>query len=170
MLTIGLGAYETFPINEFGQTAVGWRPGLTDEEVYAAARGRWKLGGRADRERYALFIAKGIVVLAVKIDNIAAPDREGRRTLSGTILKPGDPVYDNYVGGDAPVGKSQNPVQYIDSPFDRTGCLCGCGEEAPSGRNFIAGHDQRAIHERIAKVGGVAPFLDWFDKTWAETS
>lgn len=40
----------------------------------------------------------------------------------------------------------------------------------PSGRNFIAGHDQTAIHKRIAKVGGVVQFLDWFDKVWTEAS
>jgi hypothetical protein len=169
MLTIGLGAYqELLPDAHYGRSAAGWRPGLTDEQVYEAARGRWKLGERADRERYALFLAKRIVVLAVRIDSITAADPDGRRTINGTVLKPGDPVYDKYVGGDAPVGKSQNPVQYIDSPFDRTLCACGCGGEAPAGRNFIAGHDQKAIHERIAKVGGVIPFLDWFDKTWIE--
>ncbi|MER5601659.1 hypothetical protein [Streptomyces sp. NPDC002265] len=166
MLTIALGNYRTFLEDEYGNCTAGWRPGLTDEEVYAAGRGRWRLGTRADRERYALFTAKGIVVLAVEIDNITAAGLDGRRTVNGTILKSGDPVYDAYVGGDAPVGKSQNPVQYVDSPFDRTLCACGCGSQTPSGRNFIAGHDQRAIHDRIAKVGGVVPFLEWFDKTW----
>ncbi|WP_331743684.1 hypothetical protein OG762_48305 (plasmid) [Streptomyces sp. NBC_01136] len=168
MLTIALGTYQTFPTDEYGKSTAGWRPGLTDEEVYEAGRGRWRLGTRADRERYALFTAKGIVVLAVRIDSITAADPDGRRTINGTVLKPGDPMYDKYVGSDAPVGKSQNPVQYVDSPFDRTLCACGCGSETPSGRSFIAGHDQRAIHDRISKVGGVVPFLDWFDKTWNE--
>ncbi|MEU9379466.1 hypothetical protein AB0D38_00035 [Streptomyces sp. NPDC048279] len=170
MLTIALGAYQTFPTDEYGRSSAGWRPGLTDEEVYQAGRGRWRLGTRAERERYALFTAMGIVVLAVEIDSIAAADPDGRRTIDGTILKPGHPVYDRYVGGATPAGKSQNPVQYVGSPFDRTLCACGCGSETPSGRNFIAGHDQKAIHTRIAKVGGVVQFLDWFDKTWTETN
>jgi hypothetical protein len=168
MLTITLGAYRTFPVNEYGQSTAGWRPGLTDEEVWEAGRGRWKLGARADRERYVLFTAMGIVVLAAEIDAISDAEPDGRRTIGGSILKPGHPVYDKYVGAEAPVGKSQNPVQYFDAPFDRTVCACGCGTETPAGRNFVAGHDQRAIHERIAKVGGVVSFLDWFDKTWAE--
>jgi hypothetical protein len=80
------------------------------------------------------------------------------------------PVFDQYVGGATPAGKSRNPVQYVDSPIDRTLCACGCGNQTPAGRHFIAGHDQKAIHERIAKVGGVVPFLEWFDNTWTENN
>lgn len=82
MLTIALGTYHTFPADEYGKSFAGWRPGLTDEEVYEAGRGRWRLGTRADRERYALFTAKGIVVLAVRIDSISAADPDGRRTIN----------------------------------------------------------------------------------------
>jgi hypothetical protein len=169
MLSIGLGAYRTWPEDEYGQSSSGWRPGLTDEEVYAAARGRWKLGVRADRERYVVFTAMGIVVLAIEIESISDADPDGRRTISGTILKPGMPVYDKYVGSESPVEKSQNPVQYFESPFDRTMCACGCDGEVPSGRDFLPGHDQKAIHDRVKRVGGVLPFMTWFDKTWAES-
>jgi len=168
MLNIGLGAYRTWPEDEHGKSSAGWRPGLSDEEVYAAGNGRWKLGTRADRERYVVFSAMGIVVLAVEIDHISDPAPDGRRTIHGTILKPGNPVYDKYVGSESPVEKSQNPVQYFDSPFDRTNCACGCGEEVPSGRDFLPGHDQIAIHQRVKLVGGVLPFMDWFDATWPE--
>ncbi|MGW2523609.1 hypothetical protein ACWC09_42835 [Streptomyces sp. NPDC001617] len=34
------------------------------------------------------------------------------------------------MGNESPVDKTQNPVQYFDSPFDRTKCACGCEEEA----------------------------------------
>ncbi|MFD0260156.1 hypothetical protein ACFRKE_01005 [Kitasatospora indigofera] len=166
MLTIALGAYETFPTDQYGKSAAGWRPGLTDHQVYESGRGRWKLGARANSERYALFTAKGIVVLAVEINSIGAPDADGRRTITGTVLQPGDPVYDKYVGEDPPVGRSQNPIQYIETPFDRTECACGCGNANPPGRTFVPGHDQKALHERVAKVGGVAAFLHWFDQTW----
>ncbi|MDX3761604.1 hypothetical protein ACWDBO_45240 [Streptomyces mirabilis] len=168
MLNIGLGNYRTWPEDEYGKSSAGWRPGLSDEEVYAAANGRWKLGTRADRERYVVFSAMGIVVLAVEIDHISDPAPDGRRTIHGAILKPGNPVYDKYVGNESPVDKSQNPVQYFDSPFDRTNCACGCGEEVPSGRDFLPGHDQIAIHKRVKLVGGVLPFMDWFDATWPE--
>ncbi|MGY3567928.1 hypothetical protein [Sinomonas sp. RB5] len=45
-------------------------------------------------------------------------------------------------------------------------CRCGCGQ--PSSRDFLPGHDQRAIHERIKKVGTVSDFLDWFDAHFKE--
>jgi hypothetical protein len=89
--------------------------------VYEAARGRWKLGPRADREQYALFTAMGIVVLAIEIDSISQTHPDGRRTISGAVLKPGNPVYDTYVDGETPVSKNQNPVQYFDPSHDRTG-------------------------------------------------
>jgi hypothetical protein len=38
----------------------------------------------------------------------------------------------------------------------------------PVQRDFIVGHDQRAIHERIAKVGSIREFLDLFDKVRTE--
>jgi len=169
MLTIALGAYQTFVPDVYGKHSAGWRPGLTDEEAYVAARGRWKLGTRADREQYALFTAMGIGVLAVEIDAISDADPDGRRTISGTILQSGHPVYDKYVGAESPVGKSQNPVQYFDAPFDRVDCACGCGAETMSGRHFVSGHDQRAIHERVAKAGGVIAFMEWFDMSWTES-
>jgi len=31
------------------------------------------------------------------------------------------------------------------------------------GGDFVPGHDQKAIHERIARIGTVAEFLDWMD-------
>jgi hypothetical protein len=37
-----------------------------------------------------------------------------------------------------------------------------------SARDFMPGHDQRAIHERIAKIGSVKDFLAWFDATYRE--
>jgi hypothetical protein len=30
----------------------------------------------------------------------------------------------------------------------------------------LPGHDQRAIHDRIAKLGGVREFIEWFDATY----
>jgi hypothetical protein len=34
-------------------------------------------------------------------------------------------------------------------------------------RSFLPGHDQRAVHERIARQwGGTLGFMDWFDATY----
>lgn len=46
-------------------------------------------------------------------------------------------------------------------------CHCGCGEPVATGW-FLIGHDQKALHARVAKVGTVREFIDWFDNTYIE--
>jgi hypothetical protein len=144
---------------------------MSDEDCYRSNRGRWVLGARADHERYALFSARNegrkLVRMAIEITAPPEDTGEGRRALQGRILRPGHPVYDMYVGHGAPVTNQRNPVAYIDSPLDgQVSCACGCGDLVPLQRDFLAGHDQRAIHERVAQVGGVREFMDWFDRAW----
>jgi len=50
--------------------------------------------------------------------------------------------------------------------LDNRVCACHCGTPINRG-DFLPGHDQRAIHERIAKVGTV---ITWFDETWTESA
>ena len=139
---------------------------MSDEECYYNNRGRWVLGERADREDFALFSARDaegrkLFRMAIEIERIEDA-RDGRRAMVGKILRAGHPVYDGYVGREAPA--SRNPVTYID---EQEPCACGCGELAAPGKDFLPGHDQRAIHERITRVGSVREFVDWFDVTWA---
>ncbi|MEJ5915941.1 hypothetical protein WDV86_16050, partial [Pseudokineococcus sp. 1T1Z-3] len=50
-------------------------------------------------------------------------------------------------------------------------CACGCGGEVAGHRAFLPGHDQRAIHERIARQwGNTLGFVDWFDATFPRSS
>ena len=176
MIHITLGPIEALDpaVCPLGRSYKGWREGMSDQEVYVSGRGRWVLGAPADRERYALINAAGIIRLAIEIRRIGASngiddcDSDGRRTIEGDILTAGHPVYDMYVGKPSPRAGNRNPVGYYDSPLDGRVCGCGCSEAVPVQRDFIVGHDQRAIHERIAKVGSVRDFLDWFDKTWTE--
>jgi hypothetical protein len=168
-ITLGSIEQEDPAADPLGRSHHGWRPGMTDEDCYESNRGRWVLGARADRERYALLSAtdeaRKVVVLAIEMDGPPQDTGGGRRALSGRILRPGHRVYDRYVGGDAPVRGPRNPVTYFESPLDtQVLCGCGCGEIVPLYRDFLPGHDQRAIHERIARVGGVREFLNWFDK------
>lgn len=72
---------------------------------------------------------------------------------------------DHYVGKPAPNGAQQNPITYFKSPLGNRECNCGCGKPINRG-DFLPGHDQRAIHERIARVGTVLDFIAWFDQTW----
>ena len=30
---------------------------------------------------------------------------------------------------------------------------------------FVPGHDQKALHERVARIGTVYEFIQWFDRT-----
>jgi translation initiation factor 1 (eIF-1/SUI1) len=44
---------------------------------------------------------------------------------------------------------------------------CGCGGRVTGGRVFLPGHDQRAVHERIARQwGDTLGFIAWFDNEY----
>lgn len=161
MIHITLGA-ERPVIGEdpLGRSFYGFSYRMSDQELYDTNRGCWVLGSRAVKENYALFTYDGIVRQAVAIDRLVPAG--AKKAIEGRILKPGDPVHDRYVGGTAPVPPVRNPVTYFESDLDTRLCRCGCGETTARG-DFLPGHDQRAIHERIARVGTVSEFLDWFD-------
>lgn len=146
--------------DELGRTRTGYREGMSDRELYEAARGSWKLGDKADNELFALVAHAGVVRMAIEIDRlvVTAPDR---RALQGSILHSGDAVYDQYVGKPVPV-ESYGPVRYFDSPVGTRGCRCGCGAQLSSSK-FVPGHDQIALHQRVKQIGTTADFLVWFD-------
>jgi hypothetical protein len=174
MIHITLGPRKVEPRGDpLGRPYFGWSESMTEDEVYQWNRGRWVLGARADTERYALFSARDttgakLVRAAIEIEDIEDTG-EGRRAMRGHVLRPGHPVHDRYVGGPALVDPARNPVNYVDSPLDdQKFCACGCGDATTLARDFLPGHDQRAIHARIAQVGTVRDFLDWFDATWKQ--
>jgi hypothetical protein len=141
----------------------GWDPTMSEKEVYDAARGWWRLNQRAEQERYAVVVAGGQSVMAIRI---AEWRQEGdRRAFAGDILQPGDPVHDKFVGKPDPAeSTSRFPVLYLADPVDMATCRCGCGSTVARGE-WVQGHDQRAIHDRIrADFGGsVSKFIDWYD-------
>jgi len=139
---------------------------MTVDELYEAARSAWKFGRRAEKERYALVIYRDKVLQAIEIDHLEDTDEPGRRAIHGRPLGPGDSVHEAWVGKD--MEGTRNPIRYFDAPQDRTPCLCGCGRLVIG--DFVAGHDQRAIHERIAKIGSVAQFIRWFDRHHDDTN
>ncbi|MFI8515848.1 hypothetical protein ACIGHB_32475 [Streptomyces sp. NPDC085460] len=69
------------------------------------------------------------------------------------------------MGEDTPVDSARNPITSFDSPHDTR--LCGCGEPVADGW-FLAGHDQKALHAGVAKIGSVRECLDWFDNTYVK--
>ncbi|MQM26751.1 hypothetical protein [Glycomyces albidus] len=160
IVTVGSEQHLDTP-DELNRTRTGYRKGMTDRELYQAARGSWVLGEKADGEHFALVAHRGAVLLAIEIHRLVetAP---GRRAIEGSILLPGDEVHDAYVGKPVPVESYGNPVRYFDAPVGTKPCRCGCGTSLRSGK-FVAGHDAIALHERVRRIGSVAQFIDWFD-------
>jgi hypothetical protein len=163
-ITLGPGRVVDPRVDELGRERVGYDDTMTEAELYEANRGCWVLGGRADREQFALFSFNRVVRQAIAIDRLV--ETGARRAIEGFILGPGHLVFDAYVGKETPIGIVRNPITYFDSAVGRRSCACGCGAEVAKGY-FLPGHDQRAIHDRIARVGSVVDFLDWFDTHYA---
>ncbi|MFF1649872.1 hypothetical protein [Streptomyces sp. NPDC058240] len=167
MIQITLGKKQLRDPNgdPLGRSQIGWTDGLSGRQLFEIARGVWVMpGDRVERERFAVVSGGGIIRQAIEIDRVVDVPG-GRRAFEGRFLGPGHPVHDLYVGQPAPKGSQQNPITYFNSPLDDRECNCGCGKPISRG-DFLPGHDQRAIHERIARVGTVMDFITWFDQTW----
>jgi hypothetical protein len=110
------------------------------------------------------------VVMAARIDEIIdAPGKPGRKIIEGEPLPEGHAVYRAYVGRPIPAsGRVRNPVTYFDSTVGGWSCGCGCGEEIYAGE-FVRGHEQTALHQRVAQIGTIPEFLCWFDAVRAGT-
>lgn len=168
MLIITLG--KRGPNDESGnsflpRTHYGWEASLTEEETYEAGRGWWRMAAGVEGERIALIVGGGLVRLAVAIDEWAAED--GRRAFAGKILHKGDTAHDKFVGKPDPSGStSRNPARYWTAKNlagQYKSCLCGCGVEVR--KQWLPGHDHRAIHDRIRRDfgGNVGDFIAWYD-------
>lgn len=149
------------------RTWVGWSPDLTDQELYEQNRGIWVLGRRAQGQRVATFSHHGEIVAVVAIDHIEdvppLQNQTVKQAIVGRVLQAGDADYDALIG--QRVDHHRNPVTY--PPTELRSCGCGCGGDVAGDRAFLAGHDQRAIHDRIAQEWGTTlKFVEWFDQTY----
>lgn len=153
-----------------GRTYFGYDPEKSAQENWLANRGDWVLGERATRERYVLFSSKEErkIVMAVEISAIVeSPNVPGKKAIEGTLLESGHPVYERFVGEDQPEStRVRNPVTYLDAAIGGWPCGCGCGTEIYAGE-FVRGHEQTALHERVAKIGTIREFIQWFDAVQA---
>lgn len=166
MLHITLGDWrEVEPAtDELGRSYIGYKDGMTVDDMWESNRGCWVLGERADSERFVVFSHQGVVRMVAEIESID-PTTSKRRVLTGRPLSAGDRAFDVYIDGPAPVQGNRNPITYFDDlRFDRRECACGCGEQITRG-DWIPGHDQKALHARVASIGTVKEFVDWFDRT-----
>jgi hypothetical protein len=98
-----------------------------------------------------------------------------RLALEGSVLSSGHPVYDAWIGQPDPVETgSQNPVGYCElpqeKPFLERPCACGCG--AVTERDFLPGHDVRAMQARVREHFGGSPlrFIRWVDDLLASSA
>jgi hypothetical protein len=175
-ITVGEARYQPDDQDDdfLPRTLAGWHEKMTDSEVYDAARGWWKLSlARAEHERFAVVVARGIVRQVIEIHEwrYSGPKLD-RYAFSGEVLRPGHAVHDRYIGTSRP-SANQNPIRYFDDPdADSLGspCKCGCGELTRG--IWAQGHDHKAIHQRIGRDfnGDVAAFIDWYDGPDAQAS
>jgi hypothetical protein len=145
---------------------VGYDPELSDEVLFEQNRGRWVLGKRAEIEQYVVFSYTGdhTVKFVAEIDRFEASG--DKRIIVGRVLDADHPIARRWIGEDAP-DHYRNPTTYVDD--EPRVCACGCGEPTKAGRAFAAGHDQRAVHERISRQwGGTLGFIRWFDSTYGD--
>lgn len=147
-----------------GRDWVGYDPTASLEELFDRNRGRWRLARRANREKHVLFSYTGDhrVKFVAAIESL---ERSGaRRVIIGHVLAADDPVSRAWVGAPAP-DSHRNPATYVaEREGEGSTCACGCGEPVSNNRSFLPGHDQRAVHSRIARRwGGTLGFIEWFD-------
>jgi hypothetical protein len=154
-IRLKLGNYEAVHDDPLGRTFIGYFPRITEDEAWEAGRGVWKMNReKAGRQRFALIVGEGTVRAVAEItgytEHTTATGTRG--ALEGTPLSAGHPVRDAYLGQPDPVANgSQNPVGYCDLPEEQAylmrPCACGCGDNTD--RDFLPGHDVRAIQQRV---------------------
>lgn len=150
-----------------GREWVGWTPDQTPQQLYERNRGVWYLGARASRERYTAFSSTVTGTIVAVIANEGVENVDGRKkAIVGRVLGPGDLAFDALIGQPMP-DRHRNPVTYVADPVDQRTCACSCGGRVTGGRVFLPGHDQRAVHERIARQwGDTLGFIAWFDNEY----
>lgn len=168
VLRIKLGDYRPAPQPDpLGRSYIGYFPRMTEREAWEAARGAWKLSDRkVRRERFVLVVGHGHVRAVAEISAVIAHD--DRKELRGDLLGPGHPLYDRYITLDDPLANdSQNSVTYGELPEEAGARTrpCGCGCEQVTERDFVPGHEIRAVQARVRTHfgGNVASFLAWLD-------
>jgi len=166
-----LGSYEPVEADPLNRSSIGFFPRMTEAEAWEAGRGVWKMStDKATRQKFALIVAEGQVRAVGEITGFTV--HGDRIALEGHPLAEGHPVHDAYLGQPDPLTTgSQNPVGYCELPeeqqFIQRACGCGCGET--SDRDFLPGHDVRAMQQRVRAYFDASPrkFLRWVDSQLA---
>ncbi|MEV7630560.1 hypothetical protein [Actinoplanes sp. NPDC089786] len=167
-----LGSYDTIEGDPLGRSIIGYFPRMTEDEAWEAGRGVWKMDKeKVARQRFALIVGQGLVRAVAEITGYTEHNTPNgaRIALEGSLLAAGHPVRDAYLGQPDPVvNGSQNPVGYCslpeEQPYLERPCACGCGELTD--RDFLPGHDVRAIQRRVRDYFGGSPLklIEFIDK------
>jgi hypothetical protein len=168
-----IGGYETVEADPLGRSFIGYFPRMTEDEAWEAGRGIWKMNKeKAARQRFAFVVGEGVVRAIGEVTGYtehATPASGIRIALEGHLLPEGHPIREAYLGKPDPVvNGSQNPVGYCElpeeQPYLQRPCACGCGET--SDRDFLPGHDVRAIQQRVRDHfdGSPLKLIEWIDQ------
>lgn len=165
---IKLGDYQTVQGDPLDRGYIGYFPRMTEAEAWEAGRGVWKMSRRrTSREHFALVVGAGLVRAVAEIHGASV--HGDRVALEGHLLTPGHPIYDRYITQPDPLANgSQNCITYGELPeearFRTRQCACGCGQTGE--RDFVPGHELRAIQARVREHfgGSVLAFVGWLDK------
>ncbi|MEV0702647.1 hypothetical protein AB0I53_32655 [Saccharopolyspora sp. NPDC050389] len=171
-IRLKLGNYETVEGDPLGRAFIGYFPRMTEFEAWEVGRGVWRMNAeKASRQRFALIVGEGLVRAVGEV--IGVSTHGDRIALEGEVLTECHPLRDAWIGRPDPAANSsQNPIAYCDlpeeKPFLYRPCACGCGEATD--RDFLPGHDVRAIQARVREHfhGSALSFIDWVDTTLAD--
>ncbi|WP_174492004.1 hypothetical protein [Amycolatopsis japonica] len=139
---------------------------MSEAEAWEAGRGLWKISrDRLARQQFVLITGEGMVRAVAEITGTTI--LAGRTALEGQLLAAGHPIRDAYFDKPDPiVTESQNPVAYGGLPeeLELLARPCGCGCGAIGRRDFLPGHDVRAIQARVrANFHSPLEFIRWVD-------
>jgi hypothetical protein len=166
-IRLRLGSYAAVQGDPLRRAFTGYFPRMTEQEAWDAGRGTWRMSaGRASRQKFALIVGEGKVRAVGQVTGTAV--HGDRIELQGSVLPGGHPVRDAYIGRPDPVGTTScNPVGYCSLPeeqqFILSPCHCRCGQDAR--RDFLPGHDVRAMQALVRQHFGGSPlkFIQWID-------
>jgi hypothetical protein len=162
-----LGNYAAVQDDPLGRAFTGYFPRMTEREAWESGRGIWRMSAaKTSQHRFALIVGEGKVRAVGEVTGTLV--HGDRIQLQGSVLTEGHPVRDAYLGRPDPVKtRSHNPVAYCDLPeeqqFILSPCHCRCGQDTH--RDFLPGHDVRAMQARVRQYFSGSPlkFIQWVD-------
>lgn len=175
-MTINFNLVEKYPVGAgtrvgedpsiWNRAWAGYDPHASDTVNFEQNRGVWNIAAaRGNRERIATMSLRHVIRIVAEIERIEdIPLHAGgvKQAIVGRILGRGDPDYDRLFN--VGIEPFRNPVRYLPDNDADSVCLCGCGTELPTGRRWVPGHDQRALHDRVTEGwGSVERFVRWYD-------